>query len=135
PVVGFHGAIREWVDLAMVESVANARPEYTFVLVGPPNEAVEEAMARLDALENVVLVPEKPSAEVAAYVRSFTVGTVPFEVTTMTQGVTPIKLYEYLASGVPVVASPLPSCVAHPLVAVADDVESWVRALDEAVAI
>ncbi len=133
PIVGYHGAIRSWVDFDLLKGVISARPQYRFVLVGPILEGVEEATADLLTLPNTLHVPEQPPEGVAAHVRSFSVGIVPFVVNVTTQGVTPMKLNEYLASGVPVVATPLPSLVNHPNVRVGSDVQTWVSLLDGAV--
>lgn len=81
-------------------------------------------MAELAALPNVEHIPEQPGDQIPGFVRGFSVGLVPFVVDEMTQGVTPLKMYEYMACGVPVVASPLPACVDHPGVATGDTPES-----------
>lgn len=134
PIIGYHGAIRPWIDFDLLRGVTDARPSYRFVLVGPVLRGSEEKTAELLRRPNVTHVPEQSPAGVASHVRSFTVGVVPFVVNVTTQGVTPMKLNEYLASGVPVVATPLPSLVDHPSARVGSDVESWVSLLDSAVA-
>lgn len=133
PIVGYHGAIRSWIDFDLLHAVAESRPQYRFVLVGPVLRGVEEPTARLEELPNVRRLPEQDAAGVARHVRSFTVGIIPFVVNVTTQGVNPMKLNEYLASGVPVVATPLPSCVAHPEVLVGADARTWGSLLDQAV--
>jgi glycosyltransferase involved in cell wall biosynthesis len=50
----------------------------------------------------------------------------------MTEAVTPLKMYEYLASGVPMVATPLPACVAEPAVSTASDAAGFAGAIDAA---
>jgi hypothetical protein len=69
-----------------------------------------------------------------AYVSALDVGLVPFVVDDMTRAVSPLKMYEYLAAGVPVVASPLPVCVDHPLVATAADPDQFSLLIKEALA-
>lgn len=135
PVVGYHGAIGPWFDFEMLAQLAEGRPGYRFVLVGPLLEGTSEGAESLAAFPNVTHFPEKPAVEVAAYVRSFDVGLIPFLVNEMTEGVTPLKLYEYLASGVPVVSTPLPACVAHPDVVVGVDRAGLLEAIDAAVAL
>jgi hypothetical protein len=60
------------------------------------------------------------------------VGILPFVVDEMTEAVTPLKMYEYLASGVPVVATPLPACVRHPAVATSSEPAEFAARIDEA---
>jgi glycosyltransferase involved in cell wall biosynthesis len=135
PVVGYHGAVAAWFDFDLHGAVAQSRAEYRFLLVGPVLEGAEAGVAGLLEIGNVSHVPEVPAPEVARYVRSFNVGVIPFVVDRMTEGVTPLKMFEYLASEVPVVATPLPACVVHPAVATAATAEAFARLIDEALAL
>lgn len=119
-VVGYHGAIAQWFDFAMVQSLAGRNPDLTFVLVGPLDPRAEADLGRLTQLPNVEHVKEQPGDLIPTFVRGFHVGFIPFVVNQMTEGVTPLKMYEYMACGVPVVASPLPACVDHPAVFTAE---------------
>jgi glycosyltransferase involved in cell wall biosynthesis len=132
PVIGYHGAIAEWFDFDLLTSVATARPDWDFVLVGPVDPAVAGRAAALEALPNVRSLGERPSGEMPAYVQAFDVGAIWFQVNTMTEGVTPLKMYEYLAAGVPCVSTPLPACVAETAVVTAADPDGFVEALEEA---
>jgi glycosyltransferase involved in cell wall biosynthesis len=134
PVAGFHGAIARWVDLDLVRAVAELRPSIRFVLVGPVEPGVEDGLERLLGLPNVHHLPEQPSDLIPSFVRGFDVGLVPFVVNEMTQGVTPLKMYEYLACGVPVVATPLPACRSQQGVETAEGPEAFSRALDRVLA-
>jgi glycosyltransferase involved in cell wall biosynthesis len=100
--------------------------------VGPVDPLVKREATELSALPNVHLLPAQPSDRIAEYVRGFTVGILPFVLEEMTMAVTPLKMYEYLASGVPVVATPLPACVDHPAVRTASDPKSFVAEIDAA---
>jgi len=108
PILGFFGLIRDWVDVDLVAEVARQRPAWQVVLVG---DATVD-LAPLRGLANVHLVGRKPYADLPAYCRAFDVGLVPFRVNALTRAVNPIKLREYLAAGLPVVATPLPEVVA-----------------------
>ena len=63
-------------------------------------------------LGNVKLLGERPYAELPAYLQQFDAAIIPFKMTELTQSTNPVKLYEYLSAGVPVVASPMPELVA-----------------------
>lgn len=131
PVVGYHGMIARWFDFALVAAIADAMPEVTIVLVGPHDSDAAKPLRELVQRPNVRHIDGQPSDRIAAFVQRFDVGLVPFVVDDLTRAVSPLKLYEYLAAGVPVVAAPLPVCVAHPLVrtvAVADDAPAAVSA-------
>ena len=131
-IVGFHGAVAPWFDFDLVSSVASLRPGLTFVMVGPVDPEVEGQAVKLAELANVTFLPAQPSERIAEFVRGFAVGMIPFVVDEMTEAVTPLKMYEYLASGVPVVASPLPVCERHAAVATASDPGSFAARIDVA---
>ncbi len=120
-VVGYHGAIAQWFDFEIMRALAAAAPDLSFVLVGPVDPRAESDLDRLAALPNVEHVGEQPGHLIPTFVRGFAVGLIPFVINTMTEGVTPLKMYEYMASEVPVVATPLPACVEHPAVFTGDD--------------
>ncbi|HSK07468.1 MAG TPA: glycosyltransferase [Acidimicrobiia bacterium] len=132
-VVGFHGAVAPWFDFDLMNAVCNLRPDLRFVLVGPVEPEVEEEAKRLADLPNVSFLPSQSSDRIAGFVRGFAVGLLPFVVDEMTEAVTPLKMYEYLASGVPVVSTPLPACRDHPAVATAADPGEFAALIDQAI--
>jgi glycosyltransferase involved in cell wall biosynthesis len=121
PIVGYHGMIARWFDFDLLAQVAVELPDATFVLVGPVDPSVRESLASLVGLPNVHHLGARPSDTIASYVRHFDVGMVPFVVDDLTRAVSPLKMYEYMAAGIPVVATPLPVAEAHPLVETAQD--------------
>lgn len=121
PIIGYHGAVASWFAFDLFESVALAEPSWQFVVVGPVDDRARERADELQSLDNVHFLGERPSDMIPGYVQAFDVGTVWFDVTHMTEGVTPLKVYEYLAAGVPVVSSELPACVSEQAVRTAAD--------------
>lgn len=131
PVIGYHGAIARWFDVELFALVAAANPQWRFVLVGPVASDMREAVHRLDAGENVLVIGELPSDRIPSYVQAFDVGAIWFRIDGLTTAVSPLKMYEYLAAGLPVVATPLPACTATPGVRVATSPEEMSRAIAE----
>jgi uncharacterized SAM-binding protein YcdF (DUF218 family)/glycosyltransferase involved in cell wall biosynthesis len=103
PIVGYVGGLHQWVDQELVCHVARRLPHVTFAFVGPAQVDV----SRLAALPNVVLLGKREHAEVPKYVRGFDAAIVPYTLSEYTSNVYPTKLNEYLAMGVPVVATDL----------------------------
>ena len=95
--------MHQWIDQDLVAEVARRLPHVTFVFVGPP----QCDLSRLAACPNVVLLGGKPHASLPAYIRAFDVGIVPYRLSDYTSNVYPTKLNEYLAMGIPVVATDL----------------------------
>ncbi|MEZ5175703.1 MAG: glycosyltransferase [Acidimicrobiia bacterium] len=132
PIVGYHGMIARWFDFDLMLTVAGSMPEVTFVLVGPIDARCQRDASRLASTSNIAMIDELPSSEMPGIVAGFDVGIIPFVIDEMTSAVSPLKMYEYLAGGKPVVATPLPVCVDHPLVATAADPPEFVAAIRDA---
>lgn len=122
PVIGYHGAVASWFDLGLLADLVVLLPDFQFVVVGPIEA---ELIGRLPAAPNLHWLGSRASDEIDRYVRGFDVGIIPFVVDEMTEAVTPLKLFEYLASGVPVVSTRLPACAETPGVLIADDAASF----------
>ena len=103
PVVGYFGEIAHWFDVEAVMTLASARPEWSVVLIGPLHA---EAGSLLD-LPNVHHLGRRPYDDLPRYLAHFDVCLLPFKVSDLTSATNPVKLYEYLASGKPVVSTPL----------------------------
>lgn len=109
PVVGYHGAIADWFDGELLAEVARRRPDWRFLLVG----GVEgENAAVFEGLANIEQVGEVPHDELPGWLARMDVSVIPFRRTALTEAVNPVKLYESLAAGRPVVSVPLPEVVA-----------------------
>jgi glycosyltransferase involved in cell wall biosynthesis len=105
PIVGFVGGLSEWVDVDLVAYLARQRPGWSFVLVGP----VGIDMSPVQSLPNVHLLGPRPYAQLPAYLAAMDVGLIPFKRNQVTFHADPIKAYEYLAAGLPVVATDVPA--------------------------
>ncbi len=109
PVLGVVGGINAKVDLALLAAVAERRPDWTLLLVGPLGYGLDAAeMARLRRLPNVHLPGPVPPDQVPAVIATCDVCLIPYKLTEQTRHVNPLKVYEYLAAGKPVVATALP---------------------------
>lgn len=103
PVAGYVGALHVWLDQQLVADLARRMPDVTFALVGPTHSDT----STLSACPNVHLLGPRPHEDVPRYIKGFDVGLVPYLVSEYTASVYPVKLNEYLAMGVPVVATDL----------------------------
>src|SRR5262249_29291815 len=101
----YYGAISAWFDVEAVRFAAERHPEWTFVLIGDSRGA---ALDSLDALANVHRMGEVAYSELPSHVAAFDVCTIPFDRTPLTEATDPVKLYEYRATGNPIVARRLP---------------------------
>ncbi len=107
PRVGVVGVHDERLDIEAIEALAAADPAWQIVLIGPvrPEDVDEE---RLRSMPNVHLLGNRPVAELPAYLKGLDVALIPYKLNELTRNIFPLKLYEYLAAGLPVVAAALP---------------------------
>lgn len=97
-IVGFHGAMASWVDYWLITDIANKG--YRVVLIGN-NSLYQKNVVH----PNVTCLPHKDYKVLPAYIAQFDVCMVPFKLTEMIRGCDPIKYYEYLAAGKPVLTT------------------------------
>jgi len=131
--VGYVGALGPWFDVEAVQEAARTLSGWRFRLAG---RVEDPEIAALCALPNLETVGEIPFAEVPGFLAGLDVALVPFRDLPLTRAVDPVKLYEALATGLPVVARRLPETErwSEPLVYLYDDPEDFVRQLRRAVA-
>jgi teichuronic acid biosynthesis glycosyltransferase TuaH len=133
PVIGYTGTIHpERVDVNLVELLARRFPHATVALVGPDLLESDER-ERLTRCGNVRITGPVPYKDVPAYMRAFDVCMTPHLRTPFTESLNPIKLWEYLAGGKPIVSTDVAGFRDYPdLVNLATDTESFCAAIDSA---
>jgi glycosyltransferase involved in cell wall biosynthesis len=137
PVLGYAGVIKKQLDLALFVAIAKARPNYSLVLVGPVMNVSgrENQLESLKSLPNVYILGERPAELLPSYVQHFNVCLMCYEMNSYTQYIYPLKLNEYLATGRPVVSTPIATIVTtHPPVLTASSLEEWLVAIDQSLA-
>lgn len=130
PVVGYFGTIAAWTDLGLIEWLATARPDWTFLLVGHAYVDVS-ALARLP---NVCLVGAQPYESLPSWAKAFDVAIIPYLQNRQVRNANPLKLREYLATGKPVVSVPAPEVEKFDgLIHVADGREAFLAGIEAAI--
>lgn len=104
-IIGYYGVIAEWFDLDLVKRVAQSFPQHLILLIG--SDTVQ-AKKYFKACPNVVLEGEVPYAALPYYLYAMDVCLLPFKVMPLTLATNPVKVYEYLSAGKPVVSVKLP---------------------------
>lgn len=136
PRILFTGAIvSSKLDFELIVALARAQRKWSIVLVGPvgPGDPGTDVSA-LEAEPNVHLLGRRRHDELPAVLRAADVGLIPYAINELTSSVFPMKVYEYLAAGLPVIATPLPSLAGVAEVATAPDAAGTAALIEKALA-
>jgi len=136
PRIVFTGAIvTTKLDLRLLVELARARPDWSFALVGPVGPGDPRAdVSELAAEPNIHLLGGRSYEALPAVLRGADAGVIPYALNELTRSIFPMKVYEYLAAGLPVLATPLPALAGVAEVQTAPDALSMAARLDEALA-
>lgn len=102
-IIGFFGAIGEWIDDELIKTIARHFSQSSILLIGEiQNNSIRNAAFEYG---NIALLGEQPYKKLPYYLKTFDVCIIPFKVNTHTVLINPVKMYEYFASGKPVVTT------------------------------
>lgn len=130
PRLGYYGVIDERIDLDLLDAVAEARPQWQVVMVGPLAKIDPESLPRRP---NLHWLGQRPYDELPAHLVGWDVCLLPFALNESTRFISPTKTLEYLAAGRPCVSTRIRD-VAEPyadVVSIADDAPAFVAACEE----
>lgn len=132
PRIGYFGVIDERLDMALIEGLATAEPNWHLVMLGPTVKIDPSTMPKR---ANIHWLGAKPYGQLPDYLRNWSAGFMPFALNEATRYISPTKTPEYLAAGLPLVSTPVPDVVSDygDLVRFARDVPSFAATLQSAI--
>ena len=133
PRIGYIGTLSDFkVDFTLIYDVASNKPDWHWVLMGDEREGQHSPwVEKLRAMSNVHFLGHRSYEELPYLLRGIDVGTLPTLLNDYTRSMFPMKFYEYLAAGVPVVTTPLDfTQILHPCLKVGADVETFCEAIE-----
>ncbi len=124
--IGYFGHLTEsWFDWESLISIAQSRPNYQFEIIG-------HSAPEFDSLpENIILMGPKNHPEINEIAAEWKVAIIPFKIGPLADGVDPIKIYEYMALGLPTVSFRMPQIKSYPYTITVSNIEDFCHALDE----
>lgn len=129
PVVGYHGALGDWLDYEMLAWLAQRRRDWSFVVIGPNGSRRSRTFL---SQPNVHYLGPLPYAELPRHTVWFDAALTPFEQNELTRCVHPIKSLEYLAAGLPTISAALPDLAdLADVVRFADTPYEWLSAIED----
>jgi glycosyltransferase involved in cell wall biosynthesis len=131
PIIGYYGALARWFDYELLKQAADLRPDLSFVLIGVdldgtlfPSQILKKG--------NIHWLGIKPYQELPEYLRYFKVAIIPFVLNDITHSTSPLKMFEYMAGGKPVVATAMEEVMHYAPVLIAHDLPQFSGELDHA---
>jgi UDP-galactopyranose mutase len=131
PRFGFYGVVDERFDVDLIKQVAERKPEWQFVIIGPVVKIDPDTLPRL---ANIHYLPGKNYKELPNYIAGWDIALIPFLLNDSTKYISPTKTPEYLAAGKPVISSSIKDVVTpygyKGLVHIADTAEAFIKAAE-----
>jgi glycosyltransferase involved in cell wall biosynthesis len=137
PRLCYHGVLSDFkIDFQLLLDAACLKPEWSWVFIGEEREGQKSPLvAELAKQPNVHFLGYRPYAVLPDYLRGMQVGLLPSLINDYTRGMFPMKYFEFLASGLPVVSTPLPfSAAVGSGLLVAEESSAYVDALGRQIA-
>lgn len=128
-IVGYHGALAKWIDYDLLHRIADDEL-FEMVLIGHEHDSSLKESKLLER-DNVHFIGSRSYFDLPEYAAYYDIGILPFKKYELTDSVSPVKLFEYMALGIPVVTTDLPECLKYEscLVSPANDYEQFVENL------
>ncbi len=114
--VGFYGALEKWIDMELIEKIATL-DGVVVRLIGP---VIDPAFERLKSVQNIEMLGYRPYESLPALTQDVDIFMLPFHISELTLSVSPVKLFEYFATGKPVISTALPECSKYETVFIID---------------
>jgi len=108
--LGFYGVIDERFDIELIRNIADARPDWQLILIGPVVKISPDILPRN---KNIHYLGQKNYKELPAYLSGWDIALIPFLLNESTRFISPTKTPEYMSAGRPVISTPIRDVV-HP---------------------
>lgn len=133
PRIGYIGKITPWrIDFDLIRYLAVNRPDMSFIMIGPIHTEAEPLVEELGILKNVFFLGPKNYYSLPEYIKGFKVCVIPHKVDTLTDSMDPIKLYDYMATGKPVVSTSVTEAIKfREVMKIAKSKEEFLSFLDD----
>ncbi len=126
PIIGYYGAFGDWLDFPLLQLLARHYRQCHVVLIGA-DFLDNVSRHRLPLVENIHWLGPKPYQELPAYLHRFDTAIIPFRSGPIAASTSPVKLFEYMAAGIPVVTTDIRECRKYPGVLVSDSQQIFLQ--------
>lgn len=130
PIIGYYGAIASWFDYDLIKDISKTN-KYNIVLIGQIYDETYK-LNNMNELSNVYYLGKKDYDELPKYLSHFDVCIIPFKINEITLSTSPVKLFEYMAGGKPIVTTDLPECRKYKSILIGKNNIEFIEKLDDA---
>lgn len=131
PIIGYFGAFASWFDYELVLKLAVERPDYEILLIGWDYDK-SIVKYNLDKVSNITIIGPIDYSILPNYSKWFDVSTIPFKINEVTESTSPVKLFEYMAMGKPIVTTNMKECRKYDSVLIAKEPKQLIEQVDRA---
>jgi hypothetical protein len=124
-IVGYYGAIAPWVDFDLIEYLLQQNKGDFYLFIGPVFDTSDKVAYLLNNYENILFIKEMPRENIISYLKEFDKCIIPFIKNKITDSVSPVKVYEYLAAGKNVISTNILECEKIQYIDVASNKEDF----------
>lgn len=132
PIIGYYGALARWFDYDLLIKAARKKNDWNFIAIGPLDYDKSFVKKKHLNFRNLFFLGPKDYNILPKYAKYFDVAIIPFKVNDITRATSPIKLFEYMALGKPIVTTNMPECRKYKSVLVAKNETEFIKMLGEA---
>jgi len=134
PIIGYFGAFAKWFDYNLVKKISEAFPNAHLLLIGWDYDGTL-SFSGIKKLNNVTVIGPIKYDRLPNFSKYFSVSTIPFLVNAITESTSPVKLFEYMAIGAPIVTTGLPECRKYKSVLVSENHNEFIENIKKAFAL
>ncbi|MED4730174.1 glycosyltransferase [Aneurinibacillus migulanus] len=134
PIIGYFGAFARWFDYELIKRLANERSQYQILLIGW-NYDNSIRKYSLDNFNNIRVIGPIKYEALPLYSSYFDVSIIPFKINDITDSTSPIKLFEYMAMGSPIVTTNMPECRKYNSVMIGENHSDFIKKIDVALSL
>lgn len=124
PIIGYYGALASWFDYDLVKYIAKENKNTNIVLIGIKYDCSFDE-SKIEEYDNIHYLGPIDYKDLPSYAKFFNICTVPFKINEITLATNPIKIFEYMALGKPIITTAMPECYKYKSVLVAENKEEF----------